>query len=510
MKDVLMINAEAEELFCRLACFPGAMFLDSSMQDKKLGRFSIILVDPFAELVVNNERTRFRRLLPSGSDAVSSKPGSIYPFHCDSFVIEDNPLRVIGKMMEYFRVKALRNSDPEEVSGSGKETGSDALPCENGCAAGYLSYDLGFSIEKIRERTVLNPEEPTAILNLYDISVVVDHESQTAYICAADRIPGVSPDRLLQRMLRIREKAKNPSKSIPFDRSGFQCNLPKSDFSREEYREMVRKAKDCIRDGDIYQVNLSQRFSGSFSGDPYIAYRELRRACPAPFSAYMSFDSLHILSSSPERFFETDGDTIRARPIKGTRPRGETPEMDRALLRELSESEKDRAELTMIVDLLRNDLGRICRLGSVRVEKLCEWETYENVFHQVATIRGELSNNIGAEELLRAVFPGGSITGAPKIRAMEIIEQLEPLNRGIYTGSLGYFGFDGRTDMNIAIRTLVCCANQFYYQVGGGIVWDSVPDEEYDETLHKGRSIYRTLESFVTGDKETRDVFRST
>jgi para-aminobenzoate synthetase component 1 len=210
----------------------------------------------------------------------------------------------------------------------------------------------------------------------------------------------------------------------------------------------------------------------------------------------MSFGSLQILSSSPERFFETDGQIIRTRPIKGTRPRGETPELDRALLRELSESEKDRAELTMIVDLLRNDLGRVCRLGSVRVEKLCEPETYENVFHQVATIRGELSEKIGAEDILRAVFPGGSITGAPKIRAMEIIEELEPVKRGMYTGSLGYLGFDGRMDLNIAIRTLVCFENRFYYQVGGGIVWDSDPDEEYDETLHKGRSIYRTLESF--------------
>jgi anthranilate/para-aminobenzoate synthase component I len=187
---------------------------------------------------------------------------------------------------------------------------------------------------------------------------------------------------------------------------------------------------------------------------------------------------------------------IRTRPIKGTRPRGQTPERDRALLRELSESEKERAELTMIVDLLRNDLGRICRLDSVRVEELCEQETYENVFHQVATIRGELSEKVGTGDILRAVFPGGSITGAPKIRAMEIIEELEPVKRGIYTGSLGYFGFDGRSDLNIAIRTLVCLEKQFYYQVGGGIVWDSDPDEEYDETIHKGRSIYKVLESF--------------
>jgi para-aminobenzoate synthetase component 1 len=472
------------------------MFLDSSMQDGKLGRYSVILVDPFAELVVIGERVRFRRLLPSGPGGVPSGFSSKYPFHQESFVIEDNPLHVIGEMMEHFRVSDPSSSGLADVSVSGKAAVPDALPCGNGCAAGYLSYDLGFSIERIRERAVRDLDLPTAILMLYDISVVVEHISQTAYICAADGMPGTAPERMRQRIARVREKVKQPLRSIPADRSGFRCTLPKSDFSRGEYREMVLKAKEYIRDGDIYQVNLSQRFTGSFSGDPYLAYRELRRACPAPFSAYMSFGSLRILSSSPERFFETDGHIIRTRPIKGTRPRGETPELDAALLRELSESQKDRAELIMIVDLLRNDLGRVCRLGSVRVEELCEWETYENVFHQVSTIRGELSENVGAEDLLRAVFPGGSITGAPKIRAMEIIEELEPVKREIYTGSLGYFGFEGRIDLNIAIRTLVCFEKQFYYQVGGGIVWDSDPDDEYDETLHKGRSIYRTLESF--------------
>lgn len=496
MKEVLTRDAEAEELFCRLSGLPGAMFLDSSKQDEKLGRYSIILVDPFAELIVMGEQVRFHRLLSSGPGGVNSKSGSDHPFHLDSFMTEGNPLHVIGEMTEYFRISDPGSSGRATVSGSGKSTVPKSVPCENGCAAGYLSYDLGFSIEKIRERAVRDFDIPTAILNLYDITVVVEHSNQTAYICTVDGISGTSPERMMQRISRIREMAKKPSEPFPVGSTGFRCSLPKSGFSRDQYRKMVLKAKEYIRNGDIYQVNLSQRFSGLFSGDPYCAYRVLRRACPAPFSAYMSFGSFRILSSSPERFFETNGHTIRTRPIKGTRPRGQTPERDRALLRELSESEKERAELTMIVDLLRNDLGRVCRLGSVRVEELCEQETYENVFHQVATIRGELSEKVGTGDILRAVFPGGSITGAPKIRAMEIIEELEPVKRGIYTGSLGYFGFDGRSDLNIAIRTLVCLEKQFYYQVGGGIVWDSDPDEEYDETLHKGRSIYKVLESF--------------
>ncbi|MBN1892723.1 MAG: aminodeoxychorismate synthase component I [Clostridiales bacterium] len=496
MKDVLMYRADAEELFRQLRDLPGALFLDSSMRDARLGKYSMILFDPFAELVAFENKIRFRRYISATSVNNVAGANSKYPFERSEFSVDARPLDVIGEMMEYFRISKRVADEDSGTTGARKEDASSILPCENGCAAGYLSYDLGFTIEHIGERARRDIDVPTVILRLYDLSVVMDHADQTAYICAAETIRGVERKDLVQQIARVREKIDAACEEKIDGRSGFRCEVPKSNFSREEYCEMIRKAREYIQNGDIFQVNLSQRFSGRFSGDPYVAYRELRRICPAPFSAYMSHGSLQILSSSPERFFESDGRMIRTRPIKGTRRRGETAEEDRFLLRELSESEKDRAELIMIVDLLRNDLGRICRVGSIEVEKLCEWEAYENVFHQVSTVRGELTPGAGAAEILRAVFPGGSITGAPKIRAMEIIDLLEPCKRGIYTGSIGYFGFDGRADMNIAIRTLVCFKDQFYYQVGGGIVWDSVPDDEYMETLYKGRSIREMLELF--------------
>jgi len=266
-------------------------------------------------------------------------------------------------------------------------------------------------------------------------------------------------------------------------------------FTRERYLAAVRRAKDYIAAGDIFQVNLSQRFSTRLAVGPAELYRRLRRANPAPFAAYLSLDHVGgaVLSSSPERFLKVVDGHVETRPIKGTRPRGRTPEEDQRQAAELRASVKDAAELTMIVDLERNDLGRVCDYGSVVVTEHKALETYASVFHLVSTVEGKLHQGRDLVDLLKATFPGGSITGAPKIRAMEIIDELEPTQRSVYTGSIGYIGLDGTCDLNIAIRTILVRGSRAFFQVGGGIVADSDPEAEYRETLDKGRRLFAAL-----------------
>ncbi len=267
----------------------------------------------------------------------------------------------------------------------------------------------------------------------------------------------------------------------------------KSNFSREGYCRAVEKSLEYIAAGDIYQVNISQRFSAELKTGIWELYRRLRHLNPAPFASFLRFPEVSVLSSSPERFLLVEGNRVETRPIKGTRPRGDTAAEDSALKQELINSAKDRAELLMIVDLERNDLGRVCQTGSVKVPELFCLETYATVYHLVSTVTGTLPAGKNVLDLLPAVFPGGSITGAPKIRAMEIIEELEPVRRGIYTGSLGYLDFSGRADLNIVIRTFVIKNNRVYFQVGGGIVADSQPELEYQETLDKARALLDAL-----------------
>jgi para-aminobenzoate synthetase component 1 len=271
---------------------------------------------------------------------------------------------------------------------------------------------------------------------------------------------------------------------------------PRSDISRNDYLAAVERALEYIRAGDIYQVNLSQRFATRGTIVPLDLYLRLRERSPAPFGALLfGREPEAIVSSSPEWFYQTRGRKIVTRPIKGTRPRGETPEEDRRLREELCQSGKDRAELTMIIDLERNDLGRVCEYGSVRVLTPYEIESFSSVHHLVSTIEGTLRPEVGAMDVLYAMFPGGSITGAPKIRAMQIIEELEPVGRGVYTGAIGYLSF-GASAFNIAIRTIAADRNLVSYHVGGGIVADSDPAAEYEETLAKGRAMLEVLEGW--------------
>jgi para-aminobenzoate synthetase component 1 len=267
----------------------------------------------------------------------------------------------------------------------------------------------------------------------------------------------------------------------------------RSNFTHEGYLEAVQKARDYIIAGDIFQVNLSQRFETDMPLPPYELYQRLRKINPAPFASYLNFDGVAVISASPERFLLLRGDHVETRPIKGTRPRGKDPAKDEALARELVNSFKDRAEHVMIVDLERNDIGRVCRFGTVRVSELMALEKYATVFHLTSTVEGKLHPGKNAIDLLKATLPGGSISGAPKVRAIEIIDELEPTRRSVYTGSIGYLSFDGDLDLNIVIRTILVKNGKAYFQVGGAVVYDSDPEAEYVETLDKARALIQAL-----------------
>jgi len=357
-----------------------------------------------------------------------------------------NPFLELKKLLERYRTE-----------------GDGALPFTSG-AVGYFGYDMKDLVEKLPDEARDDMGLPDCIMGFYDKVTVFDH---------AERCRG--------HLNVLYSKAELPPANL------------KSNFTFDEYVAAVCKAKEYIKRGDIYQVNISQRFEADFSGDPFALYCRLRDTNPAPFSAYLDFGDVKVLSSSPERFLLKRGDHIETRPIKGTRPRDEDAFRDSMLEKELIGSAKDRAEHIMIVDLERNDLGRVCEYGSVGPTELFSLEKYSTVFHLVSTVSGKLKAGVDAVDCLMAAFPGGSITGAPKIRSMEIIEELEPVKRSIYTGAIGYISFDGNMDTSIAIRTFILKGGKAYFQVGGGIVADSDPAAEYQETLDKARGMFAAL-----------------
>lgn len=310
-------------------------------------------------------------------------------------------------------------------------------------------------------------------------------------------------ERASQRLKEVKEKLADASASgrkaplLPISSTMGQVTLA-GGFTHQEYVAAVEKARQYIIAGDIFEVNLSQRFEAELSTTPYELYRRLRQVNPAPFACYLGFDEVSVVSASPERFLRVHGDWVETRPIKGTRPRGKTPEEDEALANELVSSVKDRAENIMIVDLERNDLGRVCRFGTIKVTELAILEVFPTVFHLTSTVEGNFREGKNCIDLLKATFPGGSITGAPKVRAMEIIDELEPTRRSVYTGNIGYLSFNGDLDLNIAIRTFLVKGSKAYFQVGGAVVYDSDPEAEYQETLDKARALINALNMALT------------
>ena len=352
---------------------------------------------------------------------------------------------------------------------------------------GYLGYDFGRRLERLPQHAAADLALPDAEFGVYAWALVSDHQRQTSQLVFH---PSLAEPRR-QALIELFGNAQPAAAPGPF-----RLTQPfQADLSAAQYRQAIEKIQAYIRAGDCYQVNFAQRFQAPWQGDPWRAYLALRDACPTPFAGYLRLDRGALLSLSPERFIRVSRGQVETRPIKGTRPRGRNSEEDRALAEELLDSRKDRAENLMIVDLLRNDLGRSCRIGSVRVPELFALESYPNVHHLVSAVTGELAPGLDAFDLLAGSFPGGSITGAPKIRAMEIIDELEPTRRSIYCGSLLYIDSRGEMDSSICIRTLLLQDGQASCWGGGGIVMDSEWQAEYEESKTKVRVLLQTLEA---------------
>jgi para-aminobenzoate synthetase component I len=474
-------TADPAEICARFLDLPYVLFLDSAATQHADAAYSFLSADPAA--VVRSKGT---------VTEVQRGPGGWIEVPGDGLAA----------------ARALLPTDPlDSVSG---------LPPFQAGLAGYIGYDWGAVLEQLPRPRYDDLALPDMILGLYDWVIAWDHRIGTAWLISSGlpEVNGARERRARERMDMVRERLGRrpgsmtagysgsrgkvgepaPSYPVPSIRDAERIGL-RSTFTRSGYLDAVRRVREYILAGDIFQANLSQRFQSHWSDSPYELYRRLRHRNPAPFAAYLGFGDVAVLSASPERFLRLnqDGGQIETRPIKGTRPRGLGPMHDAALGRALAESQKDRAENVMIVDLLRNDLSRVCRAGTVRVPELFALEHHPTVHHLVSTVVGEIEPGKGAVELIRAAFPGGSITGAPKVRAMEIIAELEPTQRGVYCGSIGYISSTGAMDTSIVIRTYVALDRQVYFQAGGGIVADSDPELEYSETLDKARGLIETL-----------------
>ncbi|HEV8701669.1 MAG TPA: aminodeoxychorismate synthase component I [Candidatus Polarisedimenticolia bacterium] len=378
-----------------------------------------------------------------------------------------------------------------------------------GGAIGYLGYGLRRAVERLPCAPPDPLGQPDAWFGLYDRALVFDHRERRVVLvatglgAAGEREREARAASGLEEMRRVMSgpapvgepgRAHAPERA-PGSRGGGEGARRNARLKtdRKAYLATVARALEYIGAGDLYQVNLSHRIECPFDGDPADLFADLARCNPAPFSAYLDAGPFQVVSASPERFVALQGSRVRSSPIKGTRPRGLTPEQDARLSRELSLSAKDRAENVMIADLVRNDLGRVCETGSVRVEKLCALESFATVHHLVSSVSGGLRPDADRVDVLKALFPGGSMTGAPKVRAMEIIDELEGEERGIYSGGIGYLSLDGGMDFNIVIRTLVCAAGRAHLRVGGAVVADSQPETEYRETLDKAKALLDAL-----------------
>jgi para-aminobenzoate synthetase component 1 len=352
---------------------------------------------------------------------------------------------------------------------------------------GFLAYDLKDHLERLPTTAVDDLHLPEMVLAFPRRLVVHDRRAHRFW-----QVSLTYEDR--QGRLRPPQGAGNLTPAVSLD--AYRVGDLRSNFTRPAYLQAIARIREYIRQGDVYQVNLAQRFSFPLSGEPHSLFRRLFALNPAPFYAYLNCDDFQVLSTSMERFLYRRGDYLETRPIKGTRPRGLTPAADAELRRELAASPKDDAELSMIVDLLRNDLGKVCLPRTVAVKEHKRLEAYQNVYHLVSIVTGRLQPACTAVDILRATFPGGSITGCPKIRAMEIIDELEPHVRHVYCGAIGYLGLHRNMDLNVAIRTAIVSQGQAHFAVGGGVVYDSREEDEYDETIHKGRTLF----GLIAGD----------
>jgi para-aminobenzoate synthetase component 1 len=464
----------AEQVFSRIAHLPYAVWLDSASHDPETGRYSFVACQPFA--VLRSLRGQAEWETTTGVHRATK-----------------SVLQELDEALERWRVDAV----------------SVPVPFCGGCA-GFFGYELASEFETIPRIDVHDHDLPDLELAFYDVVIGWDHETDRCFVISTGR-----PETGESGRQRVRDRL---NETLGWMEDGAPANLfgpssrsaltipPDSDATADrqipgqewlsstmtasEYATAVETVIDNIRHGEVYQVNLSQRFSTPCEAGTLELYRDLRRQSPAPFGAVFRASGASILSSSPERFLRVDrARGIETRPIKGTRPRGEDTGTDQALASELVSSDKDRAENLMIVDLLRNDLSKVCLPGSVRVPGLFQLESWATVHHLVSIVTGQLRPEVTAGEVVQATFPSGSVTGAPKIRAMEIIADLECVARGPYCGAIGYIAFDGQMDLSVAIRILMLSEGRATYHAGGGVVYDSDPEDEYRETLAKSRAL---------------------
>lgn len=429
---------EPAHAFSAASHLPGAVLLESQSPG---GRWSIICIEPFEVL---------------------RSTGAESPFDALRDVLRSYPL--------------AHNSVAQFAGG----------------AVGYFGYGLRTRLEDVPASAADDWNMPDCWMGLYDSAIVFDHR-ESAITINACMFSGEHDAK--RRMARLEDLVRHAGLDANEHIRREHPRAASSSFTRAGYCAAVNRVKEYIAAGDVYQVNISQRYESPLDISAWDMYLLLRERNPAPFAAYLNLGDFQVVSSSPELFLKLDpvSRLVVTKPIKGTRPRHPDPAKDQELISELVHSEKDQAENVMIVDLERNDLGRVCEIGSVAVPELASVESYPNVHHLVSTVTGRLRRECDAVDLLKACFPGGSITGAPKIRAMEIIHELEPVPRGVYTGSIGYLGFDGSVNLSIVIRTAVVKDGVCRFHVGGGIVADSDPEMEYQETLDKGRAFFEVL-----------------
>ncbi|AJC50343.1 anthranilate synthase component I family protein [Coxiella endosymbiont of Amblyomma americanum] len=440
------------------------VFLDSMKFDQKLGRYSYIAVDPFSTLIYRDNKIYFN--------------GKIIKEKKNIFTFLYNKLKLFTFSLH-----------PD-------------LPPFQGGIAGFFSYDLIRDLENLSNCSQDDMQYPRMAIGFYDLIIAFDHMKKKAWIFSSGLPKQNTVERQNHAKIRLFQcfkKIKNVEKTLPsIKKPLINENSISSYFTKQTYVEAIEKCRQRILNGDIFEVNLSQRFQSNIpENSEFVLYQRIRSINPSPFGAYARFGNTIIVSSSPERFLKVYNRKVESRPIKGTMRRSADTVEDMALAKKLEKSIKERAENTMIVDLMRNDLSKVCFSDSVKVTTYCKVESYETVHHLVSVIEGKLKDDLHVVDLLCAAFPGGSVTGAPKIKAMEIIEELEPTQRGPYCGSLGYIGFDGGMDTSILIRTYVIKNNIVTFQTGGAITLDSNSIMEYEETLFKADALKRALSTEV-------------
>ncbi|MEZ8167963.1 aminodeoxychorismate synthase component I [Vibrio tasmaniensis 1F-187] len=437
----------AKQLFSHIESVPWAMLLRSASESHVDSRYDILVAQPIATF-----------------ETIGAKTTVNVNETCE--VSESDPFELLDQYQQ--QLLPAISEHPE-------------LPFVGG-ALGYFSYDLGRRVEALPSLAKRDISAPDMAVGLYEWAVIVDHKLKAAFLV------GQNIDTHWDWLTQQQSPSQQAEQEEQAERTHQKFGLTtpwQSNMTEQSYANKFDSVQEYLLSGDCYQINLAQRFNAQYQGSEWLAYEKLEKYNSAPFSGFIRLAGCTILSVSPERFLELNSGTIETKPIKGTRPRSENSMIDDANAQDLLNAEKDQAENLMIVDLLRNDIGRVAKPGSVHVPKLFDIESFPAVHHLVSTIRAELDVQYSAHDLLRACFPGGSITGAPKVRAMQIIEELEPHRRSAYCGSIGYISRNGRMDTSITIRTLVAENNTLYAWAGGGVVFDSDCASEYQETLDK-------------------------